>query len=221
MIGKLTGLMKLSVVGAQLEENITQFQSIPSAQQPNGVEKQGCIGNTMYRNPEEPIYALNQIDTYQYSEIAIQYARVALEQLCNVPDRKRTISSDTFRQISASLHTYDAYYGRVHQSHAWSYRPRTYTLLHKLNQVETLMDRFARENLTDFHIPYTDETLPDFVQPQTLRQAFLYFQDYVLSEGHALETEPGHHHFRGAAEDHFNVVRKLGKGGFGYVRISQ
>lgn len=97
----------------------------------------------------------------------------ALAKLCSLPvtdpgQAPSRIPDDRIRRIACLLCSMDAVQKRVGRS-CWSYRPRTYTILRHVGGL-ALMDNFAEKGYTDFWHPYSDRTLPDFVQDPWMRQ---------------------------------------------------
>jgi hypothetical protein len=87
---------------------------------------------------------------------------------------RQTISAETFRQISNCLNILDRDQGRSEQ-HLWASRPRTYTVLRNINALH-LMDDYAREGYTDWHLPFSENNFPEFINNQTIEQQFLHHQ---------------------------------------------
>lgn len=99
---------------------------------------------------------------------------------------------------------------------AWSERPRIYFVLRNIQRLD-LLDYFVKAELTDFHIPFNEDTLPAFLQESDLRESFLLFQQYVLSSGaKGLDIHGGPHlSFAGNAQRFFYYKGSLGRGGYG------
>lgn len=142
-----------------------------------------------------------------------------LGRLCCPPrtassDKSPRIESEKFVEITKLLKTIDKQNGRSGTS-AWAMRPRTYTVLRNIARLD-LLDDFSQEGLTDFNLPYSHHTLPDFVQGPELREGFFRSQSYVLTDARGFE-EPGGPHVSidGKAQQHFHHKRDLGQGGFG------
>ncbi|OGM45876.1 hypothetical protein ABOM_006044 [Aspergillus bombycis] len=101
---------------------------------------------------------------------------------------------------------------------AWSERPRIYIVLRNIQRLD-LLDYFVKAELTDFHIPFNEDTLPIFLREDGLRESFLQFQQYVLSSGaKGLDNHGGPHlSFAGNAQRYFYYKESLGRGGYGEV----
>ncbi|KAE8384287.1 hypothetical protein BDV23DRAFT_189374 [Aspergillus alliaceus] len=101
---------------------------------------------------------------------------------------------------------------------AWSERPRIYIILRNIQRLD-LLDDFVKAELTDFHIPFNEDTLPVFLRENGLRESFLQFQQYVLSSGaKGLDNHGGSHlSFAGNAQRYFYYKGSLGRGGYGEV----
>lgn len=142
-----------------------------------------------------------------------------LGRLCCPPrtassDKPLRMDSEKFFEIAKLLKTIDKKHGRSNHS-AWSMRPRTYCVLRNVARLD-LLDAFTQEGLTDFNLPYSDHTLPDFVHGAELRAKFFDSQYCVLTDARSFE-EPGGPHVSidGNAQQHFHHKRDLGQGGFG------
>ncbi|PKY08618.1 hypothetical protein P168DRAFT_301286 [Aspergillus campestris IBT 28561] len=101
---------------------------------------------------------------------------------------------------------------------AWSERPRIYFVLRNIQRLD-LLDYFVKAELTDFHIPFNEDTLPVFLREDGLRESFLRFQPYVLSSGAKGLDNRGEPHlsFAGDAQRYFYYKGSLGRGGYGEV----
>ena len=99
---------------------------------------------------------------------------------------------------------------------AWSERPRIYFVLRNIQRLD-LLDNFVKAELTDFHIPFNEDTLPAFLCENGLRESFLRFQPYVLSSGAKGLDNHGEPHlsFAGDAQRYFYYKGSLGRGGYG------
>lgn len=99
---------------------------------------------------------------------------------------------------------------------AWSERPRIYIVLRNIQRLD-LLDYFVKAELTDFHIPFNEDTLPVFLRETGLRESFLQFQPYVLSSGAKGLDNRGEPHlsFAGNAQKYFYYKGSLGRGGYG------
>lgn len=141
-------------------------------------------------------------------------AESLLAELCTPPrssssGKTSRISSEKFVEIAALLEGIGGL--------AWSIRPRTYTVLRNIARLD-LLDHFASQGLTDFDLPYSERTLPDFINERSIRKQFLIDQQYVLTDARLFE-EPGGAHISidGYAKQYFYFKRHLGQGGFGLV----
>src|SRR2546421_2857842 len=77
----------------------------------------------------------------------------------------------------------------------WSKVPRIYTVLRLIGELQHL-DSIIADNISDFGLPFTIETLPEAIKSQSARFKFLEMQSRVLTEGLDLEKESGQHgHF--------------------------
>lgn len=144
-----------------------------------------------------------------------------LGRLCCPPrtassEKTPRIDSEKFFEISTLLKKIDKQHGRPNHS-AWSKRPRTYCVLRNIARLD-LLDAFSQEGLTDFDLPYSDHTLPEFVHGPELRGRFLDSQLCVLTDARSFE-EPGGPHVSidGSAQQYLHHKKDLGQGGFGYV----
>jgi hypothetical protein len=146
-----------------------------------------------------------------------------LSKLCRPPQRDDrhsvTLGQETFQQISNLLRNLDRLHVRndTHDS-AWRFRPRTYTILRNIGATD-LMSLFIQNDFTDLHLPYTEQTLPNFVTDNELRVDFLSHQAYVLSNARSFENgSRSHININGSAECYFGLSQDLGHGGFGYAK---
>ncbi|KAF3930125.1 Ankyrin-3 [Dactylella cylindrospora] len=100
----------------------------------------------------------------------------------------------------------------------WSLRPRTYTLLHLINRLDS-MDAFTSEGLFDVSLPYNERTLPAGLKASSAGAKFLELQPLVLSElASDFEHSDGRHrHFGIDGDNYFIHIGHLGKGAFGEV----
>jgi hypothetical protein len=135
----------------------------------------------------------------------------ALYTLCRPP-----FDVNKIQQISSLVRMLDGRHGRDPSSIiAWHYRPRTYAVLQSIDGLG-LMDAFIQHELTDFHLPYSEETLPEFVADSRLRQSFIHFQSHVLTSIRDLELSGSQHLWiSGSADGHFKTLKLLGLGGNG------
>ncbi|KAI9035688.1 uncharacterized protein KD926_003132 [Aspergillus affinis] len=104
---------------------------------------------------------------------------------------------------------------------AWSERPRIYIVLRNIQRLD-LLDSFVKAELTDFHIPFNEDTLPAFLYENEIRESFLHFQSYVLSSGaKGLDDHGGPHlSLAGNAQRYFYYKGTLGQGGYGLGQMS-
>jgi hypothetical protein len=85
--------------------------------------------------------------------------------------------------------------------HQWSHRPRTYTVLRKIDRLD-LFDAFILEGLKDIAFPYEDSRLPNALSP-TAKAKFLQAQDLVLTKATDLEKSNSRHRHLGSRFDSF------------------
>lgn len=144
-----------------------------------------------------------------------------LRKLCTLPgtaigQEQGRFSDERFQMIANLLQNLDWKYGRKGYD-CWRLRPRTYTILRNIGAL-SVMDSFSK--FTDIHLPYSNRTLPQFVVDEGLRQSFLSFQRFVLTDARNLEVIGGSHiHFEGSGEKHFRTIASLGQGGFGLAIV--
>ncbi|KAL1853276.1 hypothetical protein Daus18300_011844 [Diaporthe australafricana] len=85
------------------------------------------------------------------------------------------------------------------------------------------MDEFRAKGFNDYHLPYNERTLPDFLQKKdgkNLRQAFLDAQSYFLTDAKLVETDGASTHFVDENGDNiFQPIRSLGQGSYGGVDL--
>lgn len=100
----------------------------------------------------------------------------------------------------------------------WSYRPRTYAILRTIGGLRFMND-FVQRQLNDFHLPFNEQTLPDFIESteeNDIRQHFLDVQNYYLTTAKDIEARPlTHHSLEGSGDEVFCSMKQLGQGGFG------
>lgn len=154
--------------------------------------------------------------------LPIEEVRANLHQLCVPPNPGASaggqrISEKAVRQIQIYLEVLDNRASRF-DDERWKLRPRLYAILHTIGATE-LMDDFYRNNITDFHLPFNEQTLPRFVGEkgtQALRQAFFRVQGYYLTDVKAIESKKSVHMFLESSGDiYFVPVQPLGHGSFG------
>ncbi|KAI0811868.1 kinase-like domain-containing protein [Xylaria sp. FL0064] len=134
----------------------------------------------------------------------------------------RKISEKTVREIQTLLRLLDDRRNRCYDAQ-WALRPRLYAILHNIQATE-FMDDFIREHITDFNLPFNEQTLPQFIgQKQdgtNLRFAFFSIQDYYLTETKDIESEKSLHlTLSDSGDTHFISERPLGQGSFGSVDL--
>ncbi|KAK7739115.1 hypothetical protein SLS62_011293 [Diatrype stigma] len=82
------------------------------------------------------------------------------------------------------------------------------------------MDNFIDRNLTDFNIPFNEQTLPAFLGQQSgkdLRYDFFAIQDYFLTDVKDIESDKSLHLTLSDGDKYFIRERPLGQGSFGGV----
>ncbi|KAL8733073.1 MAG: hypothetical protein Q9181_003711 [Wetmoreana brouardii] len=99
----------------------------------------------------------------------------------------------------------------------WALRPRTFTVLWIINAPE-LTDEFVRDEVWDIALPFAFNTLPKCLSPSQ-RHRFVEKQDVVLTKAAKIEggSDSAHASFGHSADDHFEPLEQIGKGGHGYV----
>lgn len=147
-----------------------------------------------------------------------------LQQLCSLKisegeaQNGRT-AQKAIQDIQLYLGILDQQAGRHHDEHKWSPRPRIYAILRNINGLQ-YMNNFAAANITDFHLPFNDITLPSFVTDvggRSIRKDFLKAQDVFLTETRLIEQE-GHHlrlPIHTSGDDYYTPMGPLGQGSFG------
>ena len=98
----------------------------------------------------------------------------------------------------------------------WMTRPRIYSILLNIHALHHMLN-FVDEQIHDISLPYTLHTLPAFLSDEQIRQDFLEQQVYVLTDARNLENSESHVHFAEDANEHMQIVRRLGQGGYGFV----
>jgi hypothetical protein len=122
---------------------------------------------------------------------------------------QKAFSESDFRSMSEIL-------GRAGRD-TWSKVPRIYTVLRLIDQLQ-LLDSIIADNISDFGLPFTIETLPEAIKSQSARFKFLEMQGRVLTESLDLEKENGQHrHFSIKEDIPFVKVAEIAKVAFGYV----
>lgn len=166
-----------------------------------------------YSRDERPLYG---------AVLAESEVEEALSSLCALPqpdqDGKRTkLPQERFQYIATYLGALDRHYQRRHKTDAWSLRPRIYTVLRSVGAL-AYMDEFIKHSINDISLPFTLQTLPDFLPGDDLRKTFLDHQQSVLTDARKLEESVNTHmYFDESADEHWTLFRPLGHGGFGYV----
>lgn len=146
-----------------------------------------------------------------------------LQRACNISEsgRKGTrkyVSTTEFAHIAHLISILDGKLGRTPRQ-MWSTRPRLYILLRSIGAL-SYMDAFVDNNIFDISLPFSAQTLPDFIEDPTSRSLFLENQTCVLTDARILESSTREHlHLNGSAEDHLQSLRELGSGGFGAVDV--
>ncbi|KAI1112335.1 hypothetical protein F5Y14DRAFT_442676 [Nemania sp. NC0429] len=133
-----------------------------------------------------------------------------------------TISEKSVREIQALLQLLDNRRSR-YDDRQWTLRPRIYAILDSIQAIE-FMDDFIHENLTDFHLPFNEQTLPRFIGEKegspNLRTAFFTIQNYYLTDIKDIESEKSLHLTLSVSGDTYFVREKLlGQGSFGDVDL--
>ena len=144
-----------------------------------------------------------------------------LHQLCMPATgphwRDRRISQNGVRKIQTCLGVLDGQHNR-YDDFRWARRPRLYAILHNIGAIE-YMDDFIEEQLTDFNLPFNEQTLPPFVGQKNgmnLRRAFFAIQEHFLTEIKGIESEKSDHLRWSVSGDMFFFSQKpLGSGSFG------
>ncbi|KAI0445151.1 hypothetical protein F4803DRAFT_205021 [Xylaria telfairii] len=136
--------------------------------------------------------------------------------------RGSRISQKVIREIQALLRLLDNRRNRYDDAQ-WTLIPRIYAILHSIRAVE-LMDDFIRENYTDFHLPFNEQTLPPFISQKegslNLRQAFFEIQDYYLTDVKDIESKESIHlTLPDSGDAYFISERPLGHGSYGGVDL--
>ncbi|KAI0147034.1 hypothetical protein GGR57DRAFT_477696 [Xylariaceae sp. FL1272] len=168
------------------------------------------------------ILGLPQRSTPEGSVCTIDEILLSLDRLCAPPRHRETrISDKQIRGIQTYLQILDERSNRRHEN-KWNKRPRLYTILHHIHAT-MLMDDFIREQLTDFHLPFNEQTLPSFIgekDGRDLRAAFFKFQEYCLTDVKDIESDKSRHLTLSVTGDTYYVpLRPLGHGSFGGVDL--
>jgi hypothetical protein len=139
----------------------------------------------------------------------------ALNHFCTpplLPIGYGVIESGRFINISGLLKDLEFYTG----SQGWSFLPRIYTILRNIQCLQA-MQGFIDRRLTDYALPFSEDSLPRAFPDEQYRAKFLNFQSCVLTKAIDLEKgEDGKHlWFNGDGDVHFCSRRQLGNGGAG------
>ena len=124
--------------------------------------------------------------------------------------RQSRISSGNFRHIANLLKQMEA----EKEAEGWSYRPQIYTVLRGIGRLD-LMAMFVKTGYMDVCLPFSLASLPDELGDD--RQAFIRYQEHVLTDVKELEKgiDGKHLHFAASGDEHFFSRIPLGSGGFG------
>ena len=147
-----------------------------------------------------------------------------MNRLCNphgtgLVSQSSRIPEHTIQSIRIYLRCLD-YKAERNNELKWSLRPRLYGILRNIGALD-FMDTFIREYMSDFHLPYTQQSLPTFFgrsKDTNLRQRFLDAQEFYLTNVKDIEDgdSPGTHYILKGTGDHYFVPMKpLGHGSFG------
>lgn len=122
-------------------------------------------------------------------------------------DGSRTkLKSDRFQHISYYLRSLDGchYPNKIRRDYCWCLRPRLYAVLNNLNATD-LMREFVLRGYTDMQIPFTYDTLPDFIKDEDLKLRFLEYQGCVSTDARKLWHFGDHVHFDESADEHVSI----------------
>lgn len=149
----------------------------------------------------------------------------ALNSLCRIPDTQpQHFAVDRVQRVSEWLQF--LYKSKPEPCDTWSSRARTYIILHNMGCTQ-FMDKFVQDGKTDIWLPYSVDTLPDYIQPESVREKFLYTQNFLLTSARELEDMSTdafsdkvfpHIHLADSGDQHFMKIKTLGQGSFGYVK---
>lgn len=153
--------------------------------------------------------------TQAYALITATQAEKVLGNLCQPP-----FTPEKFQRIADLLLHVDASRSRDDGvPRNWKFRPRIYTVLRNIaaGGHGAYMDQFEAHKYVDFHLPFDNQTLPEFLINSELKANFLKFQHHVLSpEARSLVIEGREHQsIAGSADPYFWIQEVLGQGGFG------
>jgi hypothetical protein len=152
--------------------------------------------------------------------VTIEEIHANLHKICHPPTAGaaasgQRISQNMVRVIQTYLQILDSRAER-YDGWQWTLRPRIFAILNRIGAT-SLMDDFIRENLTDFNLPFNEQTLPKFVDDR-VRQYFFAVQDFYLTDAKDIESEKSLHLMLPDSGDvYFVPERPLGQGGYGYV----
>lgn len=151
-------------------------------------------------------------------EINLNLQRLCVPQVSDESASGRRILERDVRSIQIYLQVLDDRNDRLDEA-KWALRPRLYAILHRLRATD-LMRSFIQYHLTDFYLPFNEQTLPHFIDQRgpDLRQAFFAVQDYYLSDVNVKNLELGksaHLLLRESGDVYFAHLSPLGHGGFG------
>lgn len=100
---------------------------------------------------------------------------------------------------------------------SWSAVPRIYTVLRNIGELH-LLDDFIDLGVTDIFFPFSATSLPEKLSP-TVRARFVDAQNMVFTVALELEKGPERRHATFGRDDvlPFEVIARLGSGGYGHV----
>ncbi len=161
--------------------------------------------------PPEPILTAGEIDKHLHTRCLVPHTEWRSQGI--------KISEKTVRDIQTFLLVLDNRNNR-YDDQRWTLRPRIYGILRNIDATEC-MDNFIRGNLTDFSLPFNEQTLPQFLGERAgknLRHAFFDIQEYYLTDVKDIESTKSLHLTLSVSGDtYFIPERPLGQGGFGWV----
>ncbi|KAK4160694.1 hypothetical protein QBC43DRAFT_325084 [Cladorrhinum sp. PSN259] len=162
----------------------------------------------------------------QQQFLSIGEIQVNLHKLCMPPNpgmsaSGRRISEKHVQSIQVYLQVLDSRANR-YDDHQWTLRPRLYAILHRIGAT-SLLDEFISQNITDFHLPFNQQTLPSSVKEkagEVTCHALFSVQDYYLTDAKDIESEKSKHLTLSVSGDtYFVPERPLGHGGHGGVDL--
>ncbi|OAQ60706.1 ankyrin repeat protein [Pochonia chlamydosporia 170] len=152
--------------------------------------------------------------------LTLEEIHEGLHRLC-LPSSGRRISDKDVRSIQTFLQALDERSQRFND-HRWVLRPRLYAILYNIQATEYMND-FIRDNFTDFHLPFNEQTLPRFFENtdgKCSRADFFTTQDYFLTNIKDIESEKSIHRVLPVSGDMYYIrERHLGHGGCGGVDL--